>query len=968
MSSPSLHPHSRPTSRPSSQPTRQPSSSPSHRPNSLPTSEPSLSPESLPTSYPSSGATSVFQKSVDLISITPPSKDFKQVLFFFGFIARGQNSTSDIIVQENSVGQSFVVFGDHSQSSPISLVRGNTTNITPLGQGLSFSTSVRSLDLTGDINRDGREDLIIGSPLDSIVYIIYGTPNFRTKMPIKFKVFGESTSDFFGWSVASNFDLNGDGYDDMIIGALIKNACYIIYGPIGDSISAFNLNPNLGFRMKGKSGSSRTGMSVAPAGDFNHDGFDDVVFSSATSNSANIVYVLFGSTSKRNSFSLDSWSSVNGVRIFGAMFSGTGISLSWLGDMNKDGYDDIAIGCLPNQGGYLAQLTYVIYGTSLVQDLSLISFSSKQGIKMVGGGIVVSGLSDVNNDGYNDLMIINYPDWQGQSGAFMIKYPSFVTRSPTIQPSSYPSEYFDGTITKLPTANVSNSNQTRFQPPSSFPTPSPSSFFFQPTNHPSKTDSTLKPTAKPTFRPSVRPSLKPSYAPSLLPTLKPSKSPKPSMTPAISPSEALTFAPFLKSKSPTHVPTLHPTKFPTSTPSQFPTFSAHSNLDQFMILYITGDKKTVVSNGTTSGVLRKYIIDVDNKTTIGGAGLRNIYQFKPNQNAQVTILNFQPQRDEIDLSDFPSIRSITDLSYSSDPLTLYLPNGQEIILSDMDTFSLTNDNFIFASGGNQSQETASKKKTIWSTNVLAVLILAGGALVLTAAYFQISSRNLVKPEKSRSSKNFVSPPNRKSRNAMILKSMNFPILEKKVLQIIPEEESDSQSDLSLDSINSHSGQSDQRSVDDYVGGWNQEMLNENSFNLDEEAEYHQHIYAQLTSRRRAHQYFHPSDFNLLASIWSSHSGSTQDNESEQSDEENGQRFHSGGESLSINSQESKLEHLDSFHDKMTIDSQSDLSYNIWNEVTSQQSAVSQFNTSYVWYQGPSPDLEDGKTEEQNFIV
>lgn len=96
--------------------------------------------------------------------------------------------------------------------------------------------------------------------------------------------------------------------------------------------------------------------------------------------------------------------------------------------------------------------------------------------------------------------------------------------------------------------------------------------------------------------------------------------------------------------------------------------------------------------------------------------------------------NFHSARDTIDLSAFPQIQSVSDLSYSTDPLAILLPNGQQIIFSNMAEFDLTDANFIFAS---PLQNQTPKKKTL-SKNVLVTATFVGGMLVLTLLYFQLN--------------------------------------------------------------------------------------------------------------------------------------------------------------------------------------------------------------------------------------
>jgi hypothetical protein len=126
-----------------------------------------------------------------------------------------------------------------------------------------------------------------------------------------FRLEGVDNLDYSGRSVASAGDVNGDGFDDVIIGAFqadpngVNRAgeSYVVFGSgagFPAAMSLADLDGQNGFRLDGIDAGDRSGLSVASAGDVNGDGFDDVIVGAygAYQNGnreAGESYVVFGS-------------------------------------------------------------------------------------------------------------------------------------------------------------------------------------------------------------------------------------------------------------------------------------------------------------------------------------------------------------------------------------------------------------------------------------------------------------------------------------------------------------------------------------------------------------------------------------------------------------------------------------------------------------------------------------------------
>jgi hypothetical protein len=134
-----------------------------------------------------------------------------------------------------------------------------------------------SVASAGDVNKDGYDDVIIGSPYykngqtnEGKAYLYLGSAAGITEPPA-WAVESDTQFAIFGYSVASAGDINNDGYSDVIIGSPGQFAKVYVY--LG-SASGLALVPD--WTAQGPGG-SQFGYSVAGAGDVNGDGFDDII-------------------------------------------------------------------------------------------------------------------------------------------------------------------------------------------------------------------------------------------------------------------------------------------------------------------------------------------------------------------------------------------------------------------------------------------------------------------------------------------------------------------------------------------------------------------------------------------------------------------------------------------------------------------------------------------------------------------
>jgi hypothetical protein len=283
-----------------------------------------------------------------------------------------------------------------------------------------------SVSGAGDVNGDGTDDIIIGAHQADPngqkeageSYVIFGSSSFPDSLNLSaldgsngFVVNGVDAYDLAGISVSGAGDVNGDGFDDIIIGAHLANPngltyageSYVVFGAnsFSASLNLADLDGSNGFVLKGIGSDDRSGLSVSGAGDVNSDGMDDILigaYRAATyfASSAGQSYLVFGASSFADSLNLADLDGSNGFVINGIDQSDrSGRSVSGASDVNNDGFDDIIIGAnrAAPNGNLSAGESYVVFGAS--------SFADSLNLADLNGsnGFVLNGIDESDFSG-----------------------------------------------------------------------------------------------------------------------------------------------------------------------------------------------------------------------------------------------------------------------------------------------------------------------------------------------------------------------------------------------------------------------------------------------------------------------------------------------------------------------------------------------------------------------------------------
>ena len=273
-----------------------------------------------------------------------------------------------------------------------------------VGANMAFAVST-----AGDVNNDGYDDVVVGAAAydagetdEGKAFLFLGGPSGLSTTPV-WEDEGDNESGLMGKSVAAAGDVNGDGYDDLLIGLGLysggeseEGRAHLYYGTSTGVTTepVWWFEPNqagvgLGFPLEG-------------LGDVNNDGYDDVIIGGNGWDGDQVdegrAYVFYGSAD--GLADEPDWT-VDGNNTDAAL----GHAVSAAGDVNGDGYDDAIIGGW-NYSGAIAncgKAWVFLGGPTGLADSPVWELEGDQSNGYF--AFWVSGVGDVDNDGFDDIMI-----------------------------------------------------------------------------------------------------------------------------------------------------------------------------------------------------------------------------------------------------------------------------------------------------------------------------------------------------------------------------------------------------------------------------------------------------------------------------------------------------------------------------------------------------------------------------------
>lgn len=375
----------------------------------------------------------IFPVTIDPLSTTPDwMAESNQVGAHMGFAVStagdvNHDGYADVLVGaiayddgETDEGKAYLFLGGPAglASSPAWTAESNVA-------GALFGKSVAA---AGDVNGDGHDDILIGAGDysgpevgEGKVYLFYGTASGATASPV-WTFESNQAGAALGYPVEGLGDVNGDGYADVIVGAngytdgeTEEGVAFAFYG----SPSGLPATPN--WTVESNNETAHMGHAVSSAGDVNGDGYDDAVVGAwnytGAVNECGKAWVYLGGPSGLSTTAV--WS-MEGTQ----EGDNYGFWAHNVGDVNNDGYSDIMVAAKRYDDVYMDEGIAFLFLGSPTGPSTTPAWTMEGGNDECEFGDQFGPAGDVNGDGYDDLVIgaHYYTNTQWKEGAAFLFY------------------------------------------------------------------------------------------------------------------------------------------------------------------------------------------------------------------------------------------------------------------------------------------------------------------------------------------------------------------------------------------------------------------------------------------------------------------------------------------------------------------------------------------------------------------
>ncbi|MGC9399613.1 MAG: SdrD B-like domain-containing protein [Anaerolineae bacterium] len=298
---------------------------------------------------------------------------------------------------------------------------GTVTITEPASTNIAQSWFGQAVAAAGDVDNDGYDDIVVGAPYASpagngegMAFVYYGDANgiHAQYSPM------DATDQYgaeFGAAVSGAGDVNGDGYDDVIVGApwqdgwdTDKGTLYVYHG----SSSGVGLTSDWADSPEASQSWYHVGSSVSAAGDLNADGYDDII-----AGGREVVLAYYGSAAGLDNWNGPDWVMTNEHLQLDA--ENADWPVAGAGDVNGDGYADVIVGIPFYDGQNADEGAVVIYHSTTCGGLGSptapgwIASPTENDYTYFGSAVAPAG--DVNGDGVDDV-IAGAPEYDTDVG------------------------------------------------------------------------------------------------------------------------------------------------------------------------------------------------------------------------------------------------------------------------------------------------------------------------------------------------------------------------------------------------------------------------------------------------------------------------------------------------------------------------------------------------------------------------